>query len=83
MSKLLNLTIRALHRKDCDIICNSTDKIKKEDITKIAEKLGVIPGDISIVCKGKDFEVSNPEKILEDYCVRNGDILHIILKINN
>lgn len=47
MSKLLNLTIRALHRKDCDIICKSTDKIKTEVIPKIAEKLGVIPGDIA------------------------------------
>ena len=43
MSKILNLTIRALHRKDCDIICNSTDKIQTEVIPKIAEKLGVSP----------------------------------------
>ena len=62
MSKLLNLTIRALHRKDCDIICKSTDKIKTEVLPKIAEKLGVIPGDIALYVKEKILKFLTPKK---------------------
>ena len=62
MSKILNLTIRALHRKDCDIICNSTDKIKTEVIPKIAEKLGVILGDIALYVKEKILKFLTPKK---------------------
>ena len=82
MSKLLNLKLRTLQRIEYDITCNSTDIIKTEVIPKIAEKIGAIPSDIRIVCRGKDFEVSHPERTLEDYCVRNGDILNILLKVH-
>ena len=82
MSKILNINIKTITGKVYPLTFKSTDKIKSQVIPKIAETLNVPSESVRIVNKGKDFDTHDPNRVLEDYCVRSGDVFHIPLRFD-